>query len=102
VSDYVATAEISYLAFARFGWDPDLSWDRFMERDVAPLFGGRTEADQFVAIAEEIDARAVLPVERLDELMSQVLEHLPAATPAITRRWLSLADRVARRRHMGR
>lgn len=102
VSDYVATAEISYLAFARFGWDPDLSWERFMERDVAPLFGGRTAADQFVAIAEEIDARAVLPVERLDELMLQVLEQLPAATPAITRRWLSLADRVARRRHMGR
>ena len=36
---------ISYLAFARFGWDPELSWDRFMDQDVAPLFGGRTEAD---------------------------------------------------------
>ena len=73
-----------------------------MERDVGPLFGGRTEADQFVAIAEEIDARAILPVERLDELMPQIPEHLPGTTPAITRRWLSLADRVARRRHMGR
>lgn len=102
VSDYNATSEISYLAFARFGWNPTMTWDEFLERDVAPLFGSMELADQFITVAQEIDANASLPVERLDELANTVLTKIPDAAPEVARRWLSLANRIAQRRHMGR
>ncbi|MBN9242288.1 MAG: hypothetical protein J0I98_05790 [Mesorhizobium sp.] len=101
-SDYNAATEISYLAFARFGWEPELTWDAFVARDVAPLFGGADQAKRFIAIAEEIDAKAALPPERLDELLDETVAALSTATPEPRRRWLSLADRIGRRRHMGR
>jgi len=100
-SDYIATSEISYLAFARFGWDPNLTWDTFVERDVAPLFGGRKNAERFIIIAEEIDAQAHLPLALLDTLWSDALAHISGAAPEPARRWLTLADRIGRRRHMG-
>ena len=59
-SDYFATVEISYLAFARFSWNPDLSWTEFLEREVAPRLGGREAAERFVALAEELDGAQVL------------------------------------------
>jgi hypothetical protein len=100
-SDYNAATEISYLAFARFGWDPELTWDRFVARDVAPLFGGKSEAERFIAIAEEIDGSAILAPARLEELLAQAVSAMSAAEPEPRRRWLSLADRIGRRRHMG-
>ena len=67
-SPYHATVELSYLAFARFSWDPELTWERFLAEDVAPLLGGVDAAQQFVAIAEEVDANQVLPLERCSAL----------------------------------
>ncbi len=45
-SPYHATVELSYLAFARFSWDPSLTWDRFLARDAAPApwWTGRGES----------------------------------------------------------
>lgn len=101
-SDYNAATEISYLAFARFGWNPELTWDEFVAREVAPLFDGEDGAKRFIAIAEEIDAAAELSLERLEELLGETVAVLSQAAPGPRRRWLSLADRIARRRHMGR
>lgn len=100
-SDYNATSEISYLAFARFGWNPSLTWDEFVFGDVAPLFGSVENANRFIEITEEIDANSSLPVARLDALADAALEMIPAASPDMTRRWLWLANRIAQRRHMG-
>ena len=47
-SPYHATVELSYLAFARFSWDPTLTWERFLAEDAAPLLGGVEAADEFV------------------------------------------------------
>jgi len=98
-SPYTATVEISYLAFARFTWDPSLSWDRFLARDVAPLLGGTDAAHAFVAIAEELDAHQRLPVERLAALRDAAAAH--RAPDEAGRRWLSLEDAIARRIYMG-
>ena len=100
-SDYNAATEISYLAFARFGWDPELTWDEFVAGDVAPLFDGEDQARRFIAMTEEIDAEARLAPERLEQLMGEAVAALSRATPEPRRRWLSLADRIGRRQHMG-
>ena len=102
VSAYNAATEISYLAFSRFGWNPALTWDEFMSRDVAPLFGGLSQAERFVAIAEEIDGNADLPTERLDALQTEALSAVSAAGSEARRRWLTLAERITQRRYMGR
>ncbi|MFO1540931.1 MAG: hypothetical protein ACKOTZ_10915 [Chloroflexota bacterium] len=98
-SPYTATVEVSYLAFARFTWDPSLTWERFLARDVAPLLGGTDAAQAFVAIAEELDAHQRLPVERLAALRDAAAGH--RAGDDAGRRWLSLEDAIARRIHMG-
>ncbi|CAN5636220.1 hypothetical protein BH23CHL8_BH23CHL8_12420 [soil metagenome] len=98
-SPYHATVELSYLAFARFSWDPTLTWERFMVQDVAPRLGGADAAHEFVRIAEELDANRVLPLERLRGLRDEAMAHRAADEQG--RRWLTLEDAVARRIHMG-
>ena len=98
-SPYHATVELSYLAFARFSWDPTLTWGRFMAEDAAPLLGGVEAAEEFVRVAEELDANQVLPLERLVSLRQAAMGH--HAGDEVGRRWLSLEDQIARRLYMG-
>lgn len=100
-SPYNAPTELSYLAFGRFGYDPALDWETFLDADVAPLLGGRAAADRFIAIAEETDAHAELPETRLKALAGEALEGARSGDDDVARRWLSLADRITRRRYMG-
>jgi hypothetical protein len=50
-------------------------WERFLDEHPAPLLGGRTAVDRFVAIEEEIDANQRLSVTRLAELRASALSH---------------------------
>ena len=61
-SPYHATVEISYLAFARFSYDPSLSWDQFLSDDVAPILGGADAAARFLSLAGEMEMHQTLPV----------------------------------------
>ena len=101
-SDYFATVEISYLAFARFTWDPSLTWDAFMRNDVAPRLGGMAPAERFVALAEELDGAAILAVDRLAAMHKEALAIAVAHEDHVARRWLTLTDQIGRRLHMGR
>ncbi len=98
-SPYHATVELSYLAFARFGWEPELSWDRFLEEDAGPLLGGVDAAHAFVRIAEELDANQRLPLDRLRALRHAAADH--RSDDEAGRRWLTLEDQIARRMFMG-
>lgn len=100
-SPYFATVELSYLAFARFAWEPSLSWERFMDEEAAPRLGGAEAAARFLAIAGEIDANAALPADRLAALAAEA-GGMAAEGGEAGRRWLTLADTIARRRYMGR
>ncbi len=100
-SAYHASVELSYLAFARFSYEPTLTWEQFLDEDVAPLLGGRAAADRFVAIAEEIDAHQTLPVKRLTALRAEALRHSGNNDGEIARRWLTLGEQIARREYMG-
>ena len=101
-SPYSATVEISYLAFARFSYDGDLSWDEFVETDLAPMFGGLAAVATFIAIAEEVDANQELAVTRLLELATIARDFVSKADGDVLRRWLSLVDQISRRQFMGR
>ena len=98
-SPYHATVELSYLAFARFSWKPTLTWDRFIAEDAAPLLGGTDAANEFVRIAEQLDAKQSLPLERLRSLRAAAMGHRSGNEAG--RRWLSLEDQIARRVYMG-
>jgi hypothetical protein len=98
-SPYHATVELSYLGFAQFSWNPRLQWEDFVEQTAAPLLGGVEAAEEFVAIAEELDAHQVMDPERLRALQRQAAAH--RADDEAGRRWLSLEDQIARRRYMG-
>jgi hypothetical protein len=100
-SAYHATAELSYLAFARFAWEPTLTWERFLAEDLAPRLGGRDAAERFVQIAEEIDRNRRLPVERLAGLRREALSASAGGESGAGRRWLTLAEQIARREYMG-
>jgi hypothetical protein len=100
-SAYHASVELSYLAFARFSYEPMLTWERFLDEDVAPLLGGRAAADRFIAIAEEIDANQTLLVNRLAALRAEALRHSGANQGETARRWLTLGEQIARREYMG-
>jgi len=98
-SPYHASVELSYLAFARFSWSPTLSWDTFLNEDVAPLMGGKDAARAFVAIAEDLDAHQKLPIERLHALKRRAADH--RADDEAGRRWLTLEEQISRRIYMG-
>ncbi|MCP4383268.1 MAG: hypothetical protein GY798_17930, partial [Hyphomicrobiales bacterium] len=100
-SAYLASAELSYLAFARVSWDPSLTWNRFVEETLAPRLGGPEAAKRFVAIAEEIDANQTLPVDRLSALRAEALAAAAAGESDIGRRWLTLGEQIARREYLG-
>ena len=86
---------------ARFSWDPSLSWERFVEEDAGPLLGGAEPARRFIAIAEEIDAHQQLPQDRLAELRREAFSTAGEFSDEPGRRWLTLAEQIARREYMG-
>lgn len=98
-SPWYATVELSYLAFARFSWNPSLRYEEFMSNDVAPLMGGVEAAEKFIAIASEIDVNQRLPLERLQALQRECLAY--RASGEAGRRWLSLEEIISRRIYMG-
>ena len=100
-SDYIATVELSYIAFARFTWEPTLTWERFVDEEAAPRLGGRAAAERFVAIAEEIDANQRLPLDRLAALRAEALAQSASSKGDVARRWLTLGEQIARREYMG-
>ncbi|MGI9355688.1 MAG: hypothetical protein ACR2PF_11090 [Rhizobiaceae bacterium] len=101
-SPFHATVELSYLAFARFGWQPDLSWENFLAEDVAPLLGGPDAANSFIEIAEEVDENQELPLERLQTLQKSAMQQFADTSGDVARRWLTLGEQIARRIYMGR
>jgi hypothetical protein len=97
-SPYASNVELSYLAFARFTWDPTLTWERFLSEDIAPLLGGLDAANRFLAVTAEIDRNLVLDGARLRALQAEAMDGTRHRDDEVARRWLWLADRIARRR----
>ena len=56
VSDYSVSNELSYLAFAHFTADDDLTWEDFLQVHVHPRLGGEEAAGRFISLLGELDA----------------------------------------------
>lgn len=97
-SPYHTNVELSYLAFSRFTWDPSLTWERFIKEDLAPLLGGANAAERYLEITTRIDQNATLESKELGKLQAETLEGVRNSDDGVSRRWLWLADRIARRR----
>ncbi|RZT60647.1 hypothetical protein EV140_1153 [Microcella alkaliphila] len=100
-SPYHVSSELSYLAFGRFTYDPDLTWEEFMAQDVAPRVGGQSEADAFVRLMEELDGSARIDATRLRGIRDEALDAAKSTVGDAVRRWLWLADRASQRSFMG-
>lgn len=97
-SPYLAATEFGYLAFARFSWDPSLTWERFVAEELAPRLGGDAAADHFLALTEANDRAPSLDADALGRMQVEALDASRGVEPDAGRRWLTLADRIARRR----
>lgn len=100
-SPFHASAEFSYMAFGRFGYDPSLSWDDFVSQDIAPRVGGTAAAEAFIGLMEELDSSPRLHAERLRVIRDEALDGAQSQTGDAVRRWLWLADRANQRVYMG-
>ena len=81
--------EINYLAFARFGYDANLTWEQFVANDLAPLLGG-TEAAEYY-----LDFLVVEPEEQvLTQAIAEAREIGNAQTGEVYRRWIWLQNRL--------
>ena len=96
MSPYSLGHELSYLAFARFAWDPALTWEQFITDDGAPRLGGANAAELFLALTEAVDhPPRWTPLRCVACEMKRWTP--PRHDSEAGRRWLTLADRIARR-----
>ncbi|MFI6164404.1 hypothetical protein ACIA59_31160 [Micromonospora haikouensis] len=95
---YHPTNEISYLAYARFSWNPELAWADFWRDEVAPRFGGSAEAEAFRDGAALLDDPAA-DAAALTAVRGDALAMVAATGGEVQRRWLWLAERAARYAH---
>ena len=79
--------------------DEERRFDEFVKRDMGPLLGGTEAAEEFVVVAEALDAVQVMDPELLRALKARAAAH--RADSEVGRRWLSLEDQIARRLYMG-
>lgn len=97
-SPYHASTELSYNAFARFSWDPTLTWEDWLTHDAGPLLGGEDAARRFIELVTTLDQSMELDSPSLSRIASEGLEGARSESGEVARRWLWLADQASRRR----
>lgn len=100
-SPYNTATELSYLAFSRFTWDTSLTWETWVERDIAPLLGGVDAAHRYLAMLDIIDPPQRPAVDTLLPLQQEALGLARQLDDDAARRWLWLAERIGRIRYQG-
>lgn len=88
-SAFSTVNEINYLAFARFGYDADLTWEQFVANDLAPLLGGTEAAERYLDLL-------VVPNEAqtLIQAAAEAREIGNAQAGEAYRRWVWLQNRL--------
>ncbi len=96
-SSFETNAELSYLAFARFSWDPSLKWDAFVKEDLAPRLGGIGAAERYLELTTRLDQGYTRDRKELTAIRSEAIDGARNPNDEISRRWLWLANRAAKR-----
>lgn len=89
VSAFNTVNEINYLAFARFGYQADLTWERFVTDDLGPLLGGPEAAKRYLALLV-VPGEAGALARAADEAREIARTQLGEAY----RRWVWLQNRL--------
>ena len=89
VSSFSVVNEINYLAFARFGYQADLTWEKFAADDLGPLLGGAEAAQRYLELlAVPTDAPT------LTRAAAEAREIANAQSGQAYRRWVWLQNRL--------
>ena len=89
VSAFSTVNEINYLAFARFGYQSDLTWEAFVADDMGPLLGGPEAAERYLALLA-----APNEVGALRRAASEARDVASAQASDAYRRWVWLQNRL--------
>jgi hypothetical protein len=89
VSAFSVVNEINYLAFARFGYQADLTWAKFVADDLGPLLGGAEAAERYLELL-------VVPNEAkaLTQASGAAREIGAVQSGEAYRRWIWLQNRL--------
>ena len=95
VSPTSTVNEINYLAFARFSYNKDLTWESFLADELSPRLGGKERTKRFIELTQ-----------KRDDVETKVLEEVASISRELVgeqhRRWIWLEDRLNRRFRMRR
>ena len=94
-SDFDAVNEINYLAFSRFSWNPELGWDEFVKRDLAPRLGGVAEAERYLELL-----KAPATATALERAIAEAADIARSTGGEAYRRWVYLQNRLFMKRAM--
>lgn len=98
-SSFETNPELSYLAFARFTWDPTLTWDAFVADDLAPRLGGVDAANRYLELTTRLDQDATRDWRELANIRAEALDAARSPNDEVSRRWLWLAHHAAKREY---
>jgi hypothetical protein len=95
VSAFSTVNEINYLAFARFGYQAELTWQQFVADDLGPLLGGSEAAERYLSLL-------VVPADanQLNRAAAEAREMASAQAGEPYRRWVWLQNRLHQKRAM--
>jgi hypothetical protein len=89
VGAFSVVNEINYLAFARFGYQADLTWEKFVADDLGPLLGGAEAATRYLELlVVSTDAPA------LTRATAEARDIAAAQSGEAYRRWVWLQNRL--------
>jgi hypothetical protein len=97
VSAFSTANEINYLAFARFGYQADLTWERFVADDLGRLLGGAEAAERYLALLGVPGE-----VAALRKAAGEARELAAAQSGEAYRRWVWLQNRLYQKMAMVR
>lgn len=89
VSAFSVVNEINYLAFARFGYEANLTWEQFVANDLGPLLGGTEAAELYLKLLEIPE-----DIQNLARAIGEAREIGNAQTGEAYRRWIWLQNRL--------
>jgi hypothetical protein len=92
VAAFSVVNEINYLAFARFGYQADLTWPQFVAADLGPLLGGAEVAERYLELL-------VVPAEAtaLSQALGLAREIGAVQSGQAYRRWVWLQNRLCQK-----
>jgi hypothetical protein len=95
VSAFSVVNEINYLAFARFAYDANLTWDKFIKQHLAPLLGADDYAEMYLQLLKEKQSE-----KELHHHIGLAREIASTLSGDAYRRWVWLQNRLYQKLEM--